>query len=136
MKKFTKFCLLFLSLTVLSLVSSATSDIAVSASTNFSSAITGGSPFSFFTTTINEFTLLRNPLSIEDTYGSNTNVHGRVKLLHYKKKYKRIVSSYPDLKTPVKYLDIVPRSKNAKPTYSKPHFLSQLHHFLFRLTPF
>lgn len=54
----------------------------------------------------------------------------------YKKKYKRINSSPTRLERPVRDVENAPVNIFTKDLYSKPHFLSHLHRFLFRLTPF
>ena len=53
----------------------------------------------------------------------------------YRKKYKRVQQFSNKIKIPVKVVTtIVPAGE--KITYTKPYFLSHLHYFLFRLTPF
>ena len=54
----------------------------------------------------------------------------------YRKKFKRVYTSSVRLKPPVKDLDPLTVNIFTKESYSKPFFLSHLHHFLFRLTPF
>ena len=54
----------------------------------------------------------------------------------YKKRFKRFYSFSTKLERPVKDIDLLPVNIFTKETYSKPHFLSHLHQFLFRLTPF
>ena len=60
----------------------------------------------------------------------------KTRLFKGKKKYKRILNNFSEVKSPVR--DNPPVSFNIfwKDLYSKPHFLSHIHHFLFRLTPF
>lgn len=53
-----------------------------------------------------------------------------------KKKIKRWSQPFPELKPPVKHVELIPFNVFSKIHYSKPHFLSQLHAFLFRFTPF
>ena len=53
-----------------------------------------------------------------------------------KKKHKRMLPASSTLRQPAREMDIIPQNIYLKETYSKPHFLSQLHRFLFRLTPF
>lgn len=60
----------------------------------------------------------------------------RKTVLKYKKKIKRAYTFSTRLKHPVKEIDIVAINIFTKESYSKPFFLSHLHHFLFRLTPF
>ncbi len=53
----------------------------------------------------------------------------------YKKKFKRPQVS-TGVRPPAKDLERVDFDPSSKISYSKPYFLSHLHHFLFRLTPF
>jgi hypothetical protein len=54
----------------------------------------------------------------------------------YKKKLKRVRQAVTGVKLPVKYIEWLTFNILSKSSYNKPHFLSHLHHFLFRLTPF
>lgn len=58
------------------------------------------------------------------------------KICKQKKKYKRILPGSSTLRPPVRDVDIIPQNIYIKETYSKPFFVSPLHRFLFRLTPF
>jgi len=58
------------------------------------------------------------------------------KVCKIKKKYKRVHPASTTLRPPVRDIDIIPQNIYIKETYSKPHFISPLHRFLFRLTPF
>ena len=58
------------------------------------------------------------------------------KMYKIKKKYKRVVPGSSMLRQPVRDVDILPVNIYIKETYSKPFFVSPLHRFLFRLTPF
>ncbi|RYZ47794.1 MAG: hypothetical protein EOO14_23045 [Chitinophagaceae bacterium] len=58
------------------------------------------------------------------------------KMYKIKKKYKRVVPGSSMLRQPVREVDIIPLNIYIKETYSKPFFVSPLHRFLFRLTPF
>jgi hypothetical protein len=58
------------------------------------------------------------------------------KICKQKKKYKRILPGSSTLRQPVRDIDIIPQNIYIKETYSKPFFISPLHRFLFRLTPF
>lgn len=58
------------------------------------------------------------------------------KICKQKKKYKRILPGSSTLRQPVRNIDIIPQNIYIKETYSKPFFVSPLHRFLFRLTPF
>ncbi len=73
---------------------------------------------------------------IDEEVDSQTAVSG-VKKGHikYKKKFKRPQVSI-GIRPPAKDIERVDFNSTSKPTYSKPYFLSHLHHFLFRLTPF
>lgn len=62
--------------------------------------------------------------------------HFKNKQFQYRKKYKRWLPGFTGFKPPVKYIQVTPFNIYLKANYSKPHFLSHLHHFLFRLTPF
>lgn len=54
----------------------------------------------------------------------------------YKKKLKRLQQSVTGLRLPVKYIEWSANDPSARCTYTKPHFLTPLHRYLFRLTPF
>ncbi len=54
----------------------------------------------------------------------------------FRKKSKKLPSYSTRIKAPTREIDPITLCINSKETYSKPHFLSHLHHFLFRLTPF
>ncbi|HUC82274.1 MAG TPA: hypothetical protein VMR70_15320 [Flavisolibacter sp.] len=58
------------------------------------------------------------------------------KIVRYKKKYKRTISSSCAPRPVVREVDRIPQNIYIKETYSKPFFVSPLHRFLFRLTPF
>lgn len=75
------------------------------------------------------------PFTTKSRYTGSSVQVGK-KLARYKKYYKRTITSTPRLEPPVKEIDTVTAYIYAKETYSKPHFLSHLHRFLFRLTPF
>lgn len=53
----------------------------------------------------------------------------------YKKKHKRVQQFSNKIKTPVKIVTVFTPASEEE-TYTKPYFLSHLHHYLFRLTPF
>lgn len=76
-----------------------------------------------------------NPSTLEKIVYAKKSVHFKQTLTKYKKKYRN-TTVFPGLKIPIKYLDEVSIFINSIITYSKPHFLTHLHHFLFRLTPF
>lgn len=52
-----------------------------------------------------------------------------------RKKYKRVFSSL-SLRAPVREVEVLPLNIHVSESYSKPHFLSPLHRYLFMLTPF
>ena len=60
----------------------------------------------------------------------------RNKFIKYRKKFKRISSGSSAFKTPVRFVNPISFGTHYKPTYTDPHFLSHLHLFLFRLSPF
>jgi hypothetical protein len=57
-------------------------------------------------------------------------------LTKYRKKYKRVSPISPGLRQPVRNIECLAFDITGKTTYLKPFFLSLLHSFLFRLTPF
>lgn len=71
-----------------------------------------------------------------DLDGVQKNVHYKSKQVKYRKKFKRTSNVISGLRPPIKEAPAVIFNLFAKAGYSKPHFLSHLHHFLFRLTPF
>jgi len=83
-----------------------------------------------------DFNTIVNSSSIEKVANRKDNHHVRNTLVKYKKKYKITTPVFAGLKQPVKDVDPLFLYICSKETYSKPHFLSHLHHFLFRLTPF
>ena len=62
--------------------------------------------------------------------------HWRDKQFKFKKKFKRSLPAFSGINVPSRIIEPVPFNIFLKTSYSKPHFLSHLHHFLFRLTPF
>jgi hypothetical protein len=64
------------------------------------------------------------------------NVHVKDKLIKYRKKYKRTSNVCSGIRPPAKDLSPLIFNLFTKESYTTPHFLSHLHHFLFRLTPF
>lgn len=60
----------------------------------------------------------------------------KINYISCKKKFKRATQVLQGLKLPVKNLEDVAFNIYINPVYSRPHFLSHLHYFLFRLTPF
>ena len=56
--------------------------------------------------------------------------------IKYRKKYKRISSASAGVRPPVRQIEANYLDLNGITTYVKPFFLSHLHSFLFRLTPF
>lgn len=64
------------------------------------------------------------------------NQHVKNKLIKYRKKFKRTSNIYSGIRPPSKELPPGTFNLFSKVTYTRPHFLSHLHHFLFRLTPF
>jgi hypothetical protein len=57
-------------------------------------------------------------------------------LIKYRKKYKRLSSATAVIRLPVKNIETIAFNINGKTSYVRPFFLSLLHSFLFRLTPF
>jgi hypothetical protein len=102
----------------------------------FLTSLSGGQPASCdpFAPDV-DLTITSLPFTTKKGFaGSNLQI-GKM-LARYKKNYKRTITSTPRIEPPVKEIDSVTAYIYAKETYSKPHFLSHLHHFLFRLTPF
>lgn len=54
----------------------------------------------------------------------------------YSKKFKRISSTSPGIRQPVRELEAIEFNTNGRYNYVQPIFLSHLHSFLFRFTPF
>lgn len=75
-------------------------------------------------------------LSLPDYLSFETEETLVPKICKQKKKYKRILTGSSTLRPPVRDVDIIPQNIYIKETYSKPFFISPLHRFLFRLTPF
>ena len=75
-------------------------------------------------------------LSLPDYLSFETEETLLPKICKQKKKYKRIIPGSSTLRPPVRDVDIIPQNIYIKETYSKPFFISPLHRFLFRLTPF
>jgi hypothetical protein len=63
-------------------------------------------------------------------------LHVKDKVIKYRKKYKRTRNVLSAIKPPVKELPRLLFNIFPEDSYATPHFLSHLHHFLFRLTPF
>lgn len=82
-----------------------------------------------------DLTTISLPVTAKKGFTGSDFLFGK-KLARYKKNYKRTITSTPRVEPPVKEIDSVTAYIYAKETYSKPHFLSHLHRFLFRLTPF
>ncbi|WP_207494483.1 hypothetical protein [Aridibaculum aurantiacum] len=58
------------------------------------------------------------------------------KVSKFKKKIKRASSAFSGFRQPVRDVESIYVLTRSTINYTKPHFLSHLHHFLFRLTPF
>lgn len=65
-----------------------------------------------------------------------TAAHIKNQFVSYKKKFKRWRPAFSGFKVPAKAVASVAYSDSLKNNYIKPDFLSHLHNFLFRLTPF
>jgi hypothetical protein len=72
-------------------------------------------------------------VAIQQTILSSNLHHSFTK---WRKKYKRLSSASAGIRLPVKHIETIAFDINAKDFYIKPFFLSRLHSFLFRLTPF
>ena len=91
----------------------------------------------YYTSSVaNHFNTFVNPLFSEQIASVKSRIDLQSKSVKYKTKCKRAVPSSAGLKQPVKVIDPSWLYLRSKETYSKPHFLSHLHRFLFRLTPF
>jgi hypothetical protein len=58
------------------------------------------------------------------------------KQLKFRKKFKRLPQGLTGFRPPVKNVESARFNLFSISTYNKPYFLSHLHYFLFRLTPF
>lgn len=79
------------------------------------------------------FNSAENTLLTPESRGT---LHVKDKLIKYRKKYKRTSNVYSGIRPPSRVVSPVVFSLFSKETYTTPHFLSHLHHFLFRLKPF
>ncbi|MDB5250515.1 MAG: hypothetical protein JWQ40_4909 [Segetibacter sp.] len=89
------------------------------------------SVFSFPTEIETAFRELKNNTDIETDVSDV-----KKRQVKYKKKFKRSPQVSTGIRPPAKDLESADFDSSSKTPYSKPHFLSHLHHFLFRLTPF
>jgi hypothetical protein len=135
MTNFTRLILLFI-LIVLSQSSFADGFLANTPSPLPKSSFTNVDLNSFTTSPAINFRDFHNTLDVEKLLSAKQDAQYKSKLKKYKKKFKRTLTFFPAIKPPVRDVDPVSIYINSKETYSKPHFLSLLQYFLFRLTPF
>ena len=134
MGKFTKFVLLLITIVVISQVSFGGGIIADIDKLTASSAIYHTLPNTTTSTVLGSHKSVNSPTDFE-SISDQKEIRSSRELSRHTKKYRQ-TSVYPSLKIPVKYLDEVSVFINSITTYSRPYFLTHLHRFLFRLTPF
>jgi hypothetical protein len=138
MISYTKFNLLLITILALMSLSVKASDIktsSLSAACNIFSSVHHFSPET-----------LSTPRAAHENFGAKNNIEineiapkqigQNHHLTGYRKKFKRTSNVFSGIKPPVKDLPPLAFNVPANTIYNKPHFLSHLHRFLFRLTPF
>jgi hypothetical protein len=81
-----------------------------------------------------DFNAITNIISTETAASFNHGCKGKLEKL--KKKYRRAIHTFSGIKQPVRQVELQLPSIYSKEIYTEPYFLSHLHRFLFRLTPF
>lgn len=134
MGSYTKLNLLLITIVSMFLMSFDSGSIKTTApSDTFDYSVNDLSSFPLASSSATYLNLITN-LSVENA--ATVNPHFNDKFDKLKKKYRRSIHSYAGIKHPVRQIEQRLQYISSNETYSKPHFLSHLQHFLFRLTPF
>lgn len=135
MNIFTRFALLFFAIIVF--CHPLLAETATGASVNYSAHTSSGLVHEIFKKSNSQLNLNSKciALSIYEHQDEDQQLSTERDVAKKKRKYKRIFSSSATLRQPVKEI-VVSLPLNGTEFYTTPHFISHLHRFLFRLTPF
>jgi hypothetical protein len=137
MGNYTKINLLFLSILVL-LMSFTAKDEETESPNNASTYINAGS-LNYYTFSVVPSIGLKSLINIpaSQIFEDATKSELKTTFVKQRKKCKRLVNSLcSGIQPPVKEIDPAEFNIFWKDSYSKPYFLSHIHSFVFRLTPF
>jgi len=138
MISYTRFNLLLITILALMSLSVRGADIktsSLSAACNIFSSVHHFSPETISTPAANHENFgVRNNIEFNEI--ATKQIRQNYHLTGYRKKFKRTSNVFSGIKPPIKDLSPVAFNVSSKITYNRPHFLSLLHRFLFRLTPF
>ena len=138
MISYTRFNLLLITILALMSLSVKGADIktsSLSAARNIVSTVHHFSPESV-STPLSEYENFAARNNIEFDEVAPKQIAQNYHLTGYRKKFKRTSNVFSGIKPPIKDLSPVAFNVSSNITYNRPYFLSHLHRFLFRLTPF